>query len=265
LWRWWKVGTLCLGDGRRYSLPIVDQGYGDGTMHTPMPRRSVTPAESIDTGTAEATPVRRRRVSRKSTVAPTDSTVLAEERVSESNETSSAPPNRSVRRKAPPRPVVAPTESVIVGRVTTAPATVSASRRYPWIIVVGVIVVGIAGSAALGLSDTGTIDVGAKLQQHAAQGVAGTDNSGNETTVAGQYIPVQNTPSDLPNGGLRGRGVDSASTPVVPPASPGSEATSTASSSLLTSEGATSTETVPADTAGTTTPENPGGDGATPM
>lgn len=129
-----------------------------------------------------------------------------------------------LRRKAP--------------RIVSEPTVVAqpSKRRRPYLpfVIVGVLfVISIGVSAAVGLSDSGTIDVAARMNEQSALQAG---NDGGAVDESGQrIIPVQNSqPANVPNGGLIpvAPGDQAAFTP--PPLPPEVEASSTATSSLET-------------------------------
>jgi hypothetical protein len=103
-----------------------------------------------------------------------------------------------------------------------------------WAIALAILLSGIGGSVLIGISDKGKIDVAARIQQQ-NQSVA---NQGVGADGQIQTIPVQNTPVNVPNGGLIPAG---AATPALVP-SPDPVATATATSS--TEAASTSTTAV---------------------
>jgi len=160
-----------------------------------------------------------------------------------------------VRRKAPVRRVVAPAP------VTEAPPSTSVSevtpkrrlrggRRMQWIVVLALLLFGIGGSVLIGISDKGKIDVAARIQQ---QNQTAADQARDSGGMA-QTIPVQNTPVNVPNGGLIPAGA--AAPAPVPVPEPVATATAT------TTGNATSTDTAVLGVA-TSTNENSAGEVAT--
>ncbi|MBY0310145.1 hypothetical protein K2Q16_03305 [Patescibacteria group bacterium] len=196
-----------------------------------MPRR-----EPLSDEETIATPVKRvRRAPRKKIVEEESVSEgearTATERVEEVALT--APPR--ARRKAPTRRAPEPAAEESTPHAPVVTPRHPARPRVSTFIMVAVFLGAIGVSAALGFSDKGTIDVAAKLQE---QGQIQANLVGEGSGVAGQVVPVQNTPVEVPNGGLSGRGVDSA--PSAP--SPADVASTTASS---TESGvATSTDAV---------------------
>ncbi len=205
-----------------------------------MPRATPVP-DNEETSTA---PKRARRAPRKKALVTEEVPTVSDEAVS-----SPAP----VRRKAPTRRVVAPAAAVERVSELSNAATVSAGPRprrggrLQIAVVLGVLVIGIGASAAIGLSDTGKIDVAARIQ--AQSQLVANQNGGEGGTT--QTIPVQNTPVNVPNGGLIPAG---AATPAPPP--PPEPATTTASTTNETV--GTSTETVAEEVVADTTAEEVG-------
>lgn len=210
-----------------------------------MPRATPVP-DNEETSTA---PKRVRRAPRKKALAAEDVVPVTDEMVVTAPAATPVP----VRRKAPTRRVAAPAADV--GRVSESyVATASASPRprrggrLQMAVVLGVLVIGVGASVAIGLSDSGKIDVAARIQEQ-SQLVANQNGGGEGGTT--QTIPVQNTPVNVPNGGLIPAG---AATPAPPP--PPEPATTTASTTDDTT--GTSTETVVEETSADTIPEEAG-------
>jgi hypothetical protein len=96
-------------------------------------------------------------------------------------------------------------------------------------IIIGVVmIIGIGSSAAVGLTDSGQINVNETIE---ARNERVRNNTANNDDVASGVVevPVQNTNSALPNGGLVGTGDAQPRVPVTPPVE--ELATSTATSS----------------------------------
>lgn len=191
-----------------------------------MPRRA-----SIVDSEDSAPPVKRvRRAPRKRVEAESS---LGEESVvvETSVETTPSP---APRRKAPTRRVA---ESIADDKSASSEAVNPPRRtsrsRFSVITITAVFLGAIGLSAALGFSDKGTIDVAAKLQE---QSQIQANNAGEQAGVESQVVPVQNTPVEVPNGGLRGRGVDSAVVPVPAPTPATTTATSTETTATSTEE-----------------------------
>ena len=194
-----------------------------------MPRATPVP-NSEEMSTA---PKRVRRAPRKKTVLSEADTTIMSEAV-----TTALP----MRRKAPRR-VVAPiqTDEHAFEARTSVTSTNSRPRRsgfFHLVVVVGALSIGIGTSAVIGLSDRGKIDVAARIQ---AQSQLVANQNGGENG-ASQTIPVQNTPVNVPNGGLVPAG---AATPALPPATP--ESVTTTATSSEDAAGST-TETVTEET-----------------
>ncbi len=219
-------------------------------MHERMPRTvKEEGAEEL------AAPAKRtRRTPRRRVEAPVEEG--APERVLE---VASAEPVRTTRRKAPVRRAVA-TETPRVETSTTAPgqSTRRPARSYRLVVTAAAFVVALGASAAIGLSDKGTIDVASKIQ---AQAVATAISEGGDPATQAASIPVQSTPVSVPNAGLRGRGANPA--PAQPAPAENEQASSTATS---TDAVASSTEaTVPAEEeAAPSEIEEPGTDSVVP-
>lgn len=131
-----------------------------------------------------------------------------------------------VRRRAPR--IATPEAAISVGNT---------ERSYIfYVVIVGIFLVSVGISAAIGFSDKGTIDVAARIsEQNASQASGGGDGAaaGMNTT-----IPVQNSaPPSIPNGGLVGQGVLAAS-PLPPPPV---DTSATSSSSTPSIENASTT------------------------
>ncbi|MEZ4104062.1 MAG: hypothetical protein R3B60_02115 [Candidatus Paceibacterota bacterium] len=119
-----------------------------------------------------------------------------------------------------------------------AQKTFKLSRRV--VVTITTIVIGFIATVWIGFSDQGQIDVSARIIEKNAEIMSGIEGEENIAAAKSQIVPVQNTAStNIPNGGLRGRGVGTSkvSQSEIPIAT--STATSTASSTL---DVATSTE-----------------------
>lgn len=215
-----------------------------------MPRRASAPdSENTVPSTPRVARPRRKRVVSEVVTEETVSEGVSE-RVEEVVETPAPRP----RRKAPTRKVV---ESVVEEvRVSDSPVSTPRRQKRSRIstIIMAVIFVGAFGlSAALGFSDKGTIDVAAKLQE---QGQIQANIAGEQSGSGSQVVPVQNTPVDVPNGGLQGRGLDSSPPPPPPQEMASSTATSTEQSATSTEalEASLESESVPEDTISNETP-----------
>lgn len=193
------------------------------------------PRKVTSTNEGEIVRAPRRQVARRKTASRTKRVIKIDE------ESDLAP------KKAERRVVTEDTEDVVPER--KAPTKISQNKRS-WrpsrkLIVVGLVLMsGLGATLWIGFSDQGQIDVSAKIVERNNEIMAGVrpDGDENSATIAkSQIVPVQNTNTTVPNGGLRGRGVGTAKVeqPNVPLAT--STATSTASS---TSDIATSTEDV---------------------
>lgn len=151
---------------------------------------------------------------------------------------------RPVRRKAPARRVSAAAPEAVAGPSFSVSSDVAAPRqsrlrrnRGVSIVVALFLMIGVGISAALGLSDTGEIDVTGRMneQLQLQANISGEGGEGSSYTV-----PVQNTQVvDVPNGGLRGRGIGSEPTSPPPAIEAGTTTVATSTS--------TSTESVEAE------------------
>ncbi len=110
-------------------------------------------------------------------------------------------------------------------------------KRKRMIVIASVLIIGVGASAAVGLTDSGQIDVQQTIEDRNER-IRNNTQDETDTLNSTVEVPVQNT-SSKPNGGLRGLGVGSAPAPKPEPESEVS--TSTASSS---DEVASSTEEV---------------------
>ena len=130
---------------------------------------------------------------------------------------------------------------------TSIPSTTTSKRsakRYAVLASVMLVVVVLA--ALIGNSDTGVVDVQARIaEKEQNEGRANIDV--NNETSGSEVVPVQNTPPVLPVSSLRGSGVGSApvtqSTPVTEEAPVEGEENNEAVSEVAQSE-ATSTDTI---------------------
>lgn len=112
----------------------------------------------------------------------------------------------------------------------------AANRRR--LVVVGLLIIGIGASAAVGFTDQGQIDVMKTIEQR-NQRIRTNTTDERDAFTSNVEVPVQNT-SNKPDGGLVGRGIGAQ-----PPEVKTEEATSTASSTDAT---ASSTEAVSSST-----------------
>lgn len=203
-----------------------------------MPRATPVP-DNEETLTA---PKRVRRAPRKKVVASEEEPGTA----SAPEPTSAVAP---VRRKAPTRRVAAPAAAPQnVQDMTMATSAPSVSRvrrggRMQVLVIVGALIIGVGASAAIGLSDSGKIDVAARIQEQSqlmANQTGGNDQGGVQT------VPVQNTPVNVPNGGLVPAG---AATPPPPPPEPATTTTATTSDEVASSTEAAVVDEVSTDPA----------------
>lgn len=126
-----------------------------------------------------------------------------------------------------------------------AASKVSAARRKKVLMVaIGVLVVGVGASAAVGLTDSGQIDVQQTIE---ARNERVRSNTATEDDLIGGTVnvPVQST-SQKPDGGLRGLGTGGASPKPAPKPEPTATSTATSSEAVATSTNAvvTSSEAV---------------------
>lgn len=190
-----------------------------------------------ESATSDTAPVRRVR-----RVAPRRRPAEAANETISSDTVATEMQKRPVRRKAPVRRVsaAAPEVSaspVISGSVASSLPSQSRLRRNRGvtIVVVLLLVVGVGVSAALGMSDRGVIDVTARMNEQMQLQAKIAGENGESTTYT---VPVQNAQVvDVPNGGLRGRGIGSEPTP--PPAPPVESASSTATTTDAATESPT--------------------------
>jgi len=168
----------------------------------------------------------------------------------EKNVTAEAVPRKRVVRRT-----VAKKADDLTPRVTTSPRRAPTSipstttskrsvKRYAVLASVMLVVVVLA--ALIGNSDTGVVDVQARIaEKEQNEGRANIDV--NNETSGSEVVPVQNTPPVLPVSSLRGSGVGSApvtqSTPVIEEAPVEGEENNEAVSEVAQSE-ATSTDTI---------------------
>jgi hypothetical protein len=216
-----------------------------------MPRRaSVSDAESIVPSAPRVARSRRKRADENS------SEVLTVPRTADAEEAvATETPLTRPRRKAPTRRVVAPaTEDVRVSETPSKSVARRPDRSRLSLVLMSVFFLSAVGvSALLGFADKGTIDVAAKLQE---QGQIQANLAGEQAGTASQVVPVQTTPVEIPNGVLRGMGIDSGQPPPPPPLAT-STATSTTDVATSTAETTETTETESTDTAGTETETSP--------
>lgn len=209
-----------------------------------MPRKATTPdAEAVlESAVSDTAPVRRvRRTAPRKRVAETVSDNAS------GDESVAGGEKRVVRRKAPVRRVAAAAPEVVASPVTSGSGAVSLPRqsrlrrnRGVVIVVMLLLMVGVGVSAALGMSDRGVIDVTARMNEQSQLQAKIAGENGESTTYT---VPVQNTQVvDVPNGGLRGRGIGSEPTP------PPTPTVENASSTATTTDATTSSSTEAVDT-----------------
>lgn len=211
---------------RAFHYPPVVLVLWGVTMRERMPRL----ASTEENDNTIVPPKRPRRAPRKRATPAVEEEAVID--VGREDVAEEKPVTRTPRRKAPTRRVVE--QAPVVSNDTPTRASAPRRSRLPLIIMSAVFFAGVGVSALLGFSDKGAIDVASRIQEQSAL-QAGNSGEGNNN---GQPIPVQNTPVDVPNGGLRGRGADA--TPPPPPEVP---ATTTATSSDETAEENTATST----------------------
>lgn len=206
-----------------------------------MPRARTTTSENTQT---VETPPAVKRAPRKRVAKPVfegGSAVAPVERMSVDEGTVTAA--RATARRKAPRIVSEPSAPVSSG------GGVGKQKKHyiPYVVGAVLFVISIGVSAMVGLSDSGSIDVGARINEQSAlqAGNGGLNSDGSPPT----FIPVQNSqPPSVPNGGLVGVSpVDQAA--FVPP--PVLEA-APATSSGEVAEAATSTDETSAPAAAAT-------------
>jgi len=104
------------------------------------------------------------------------------------------------------------------------------------IIIASVMIIGLGSSAAVGLTDSGQINVNQTIEERNER-IRNNSANTDDTSSSVVEIPVQNTNNSLPNGGLVGSGAPVPRPPATPPVD--EVASSTATSTELT---ATSTD-----------------------
>jgi len=165
-----------------------------------------------------------------------------------------APRKRAVRRTISSDEIVPRVKSESSEVVRKAPSRIAINNesriksKKPFV-VVGILIVGFVLAALIGNSDAGQINITEVIDERNKQIASGLDSDGDPTSETSEVIPVQNTaPPSVPNGGLRGRGVGTASVnqPKVEAPIASSTATSTATSTdeILDEGNATSTDLV---------------------
>lgn len=215
---------------RARKVQEVDEAAAAGEVPLSSPESVETKPKRVRrprvaaTADGDTPPAPRRRTRRFTPVMTAPESLPEEEVVSPVVEREVDP---TPRRKAPVRVVPA----------SGATRTVRTRSVVPVVVMVGVFFSGIGLSAAVGLTDKGTIDVVAKMQEQSALQAGMNGDSASDGQDTGQVIPVQNTPVNVPNGGLRGRGVGSEPPPPPPPPLP-------ASTTATSTEAATGTVSV---------------------
>lgn len=205
-----------------------------------MPRaRATATVEETDTPVVKRAP--RRRAPAAETLVPPAATETTQ--VSPEPDQNEEPVRRApVRRKAP--------------RVVTEPVAVvqpkPAKRRRPYlpfVVVVVLFAISIGVSAAVGLSDSGTIDVAARMSEQSALQAG---NDGGAVDETGQrIIPVQNSqPPSVPNGGLVGVAPADQAAFTPPPLPPEVSATTSTTTTAVTASSSEARES--SQTASTT-------------
>lgn len=156
--------------------------------------------DSIKTGAEKEIKRPRRRKTAKSA----EPVVVAE--LKQEVSAASRPARRPRTRKAP----------IVAQYASRQPAFSAPGRTKQLIIAGGVAMVVMGLSAWIGFSDTGAIDVSARIAERNAQLVSGA--SGGEGGQTNQIVPVQTSAPAVPNGGFRPRGDGSAVSKALPPA-----------------------------------------------
>lgn len=150
-------------------------------------------------------------------------------------------------KKVAPRKVSAPKPEVAVpdkqeGRKAPTPFAsskeISTKKRKRVLIVAVLMIMGVGASAAVGITDSGQINVQKTIEERNER-IRNNTASSQDKLTGNVEIPVQNT-SQKPGGGLKGRGVGTKTPVVVTPLE-----SEVASSSATSSDGvASSTEDV---------------------
>lgn len=184
-----------------------------------------------------------------------------------------APRRQVVRKTASPRVKKALDTDVVERRiekesepVRKAPTRVNENRPKVFfsrktIVFSGALVAVFALAIWIGTTDEGQINVASKLEERNKQIANGQFTADNSSGINGsQVIPVQNSESNVPNGGLRGRGVgtESATQQAAVVATEDINASSTDTSTSTE----VNTESGDVDKTATGTPETVGEDGA---
>lgn len=139
-----------------------------------------------------------------------------------------------VRRKAP--------RVVTEQPVAVAPSKPTKRRRpyLPFVVVVVLFAASIGVSAAVGLSDSGTIDVAARMNEQSA--LQASNDGGAVDETGERIIPVQNSqPPSVPNGGLVGVPPADQAAFTPPPLPPEVTATTSVASTTVETETPSST------------------------
>lgn len=165
--------------------------------------------------------------------------------VSNDAEVSSVPsrvrstPSGQTTRKAP-------------ARITLSETKPDSSKRYLKVLVV--IAILLVVSVWVGVSDSGQIDVNARITERNNKVTNGeTSGEANSSNPQSVVVPVQNTAPSVPNAGLHGRGIGTVNVP---------DSTQVAAEAATTSTGAESATTTDVATASTTIEESGEGKGA---
>jgi hypothetical protein len=186
-----------------------------------------------------------KRAPRKRVVRPKKVEAVTEEVVSDVTEVEVAPaPKPRARRKAPTKVMKEEVEMVVPEAEVPKLRLKTIGRRSIYVYA-GVITASLVAAAVIGYSDKGQINITEAVEMHNAALVAGSVASAEAAVRNGQVpdtgmvIPVQNNPSNLPDGGLIASGA------LPPPVIEEVVSTSTATSSEAV---ASSTESVASTT-----------------
>jgi hypothetical protein len=166
-----------------------------------MPKATPKDTEVVDVEKPKRAP--RKRVAR-----PKKVEAVTEEVVSDVTETVVAPaPKPRARRKAPTK-VMKEEVEVVVPEAESPKLRLKTVGRRSIYVYAGVITASFVAAAVIGYSDKGQINITEAVEMHNAALVAGNVASAEAAARNGQVpdtsmvIPVQNNPSNLPDGGL---------------------------------------------------------------
>lgn len=166
-----------------------------------MPKATLNDTESL----VEEKP---KRAPRKRVARPKKAEAVTEEVISDVVEVEVAPaPKPRARRKAPTK-VMKEEVEVVAPEAESPKLRLKTVGRRSIYVYAGVITASFVAAAVIGYSDKGQINITEAVEMHNAALVAGSVASAEAAALNGQapdttmVIPVQNNPSNLPDGGL---------------------------------------------------------------